>query len=405
MSRRRIVHVVYRFAIGGLENVIVQLINRLPADDYEHIVLSLTSISDFKNRIERPDVQFIELNKPPGHAIPLYPKIFRLLRQLKPDVLHTCNLAALEIVPIGWLAGVPCRIHAEHGWDAHDPDGTNPRYQRLRKLYKPFVSHYVTVSQELHDYLGKAVHVPPERRSLIANGVDTERFSPAIGISPTVPGCPFSPRQHWLLGTVGRLETVKNQPYLARAFVRLAKQHPEVLERMRLIIVGDGPLRGQVEAILAEANLQAYAWLPGARDDIPEILRMLDCFTLPSLAEGTSCTLQEAMATGLPAIVTTVGGNTKLVEQTRNGWWTPANDESEFSQALWAAWSNPEALQAYGSEARRLALETFALDGMISAYATLFADGKPHRGNTTQSTVIPAKAGIQEDVTRSNNFD
>src|SRR5574343_1765859 len=119
MTRRHIVHIVYSFSIGGLENVIVQLINGLPADEFEHTVLSLTTISDFKTRITRPDVKFIALNKPPGHAIPLYPKIYRLLRQLKPDVVHTCNLAALEIIPIAWLAGVKTRIHAEHGWDAH----------------------------------------------------------------------------------------------------------------------------------------------------------------------------------------------------------------------------------------------------------------------------------------------
>ena len=107
MRRRRVVHVVYSFSIGGLENVIVQLINRLPADEFEHIVLSLTTISDFKDRITQPGVQFIALNKPSGHAIPLYPRIYKLLRQLKPDVVHTCNLAALEIAPLAWLARVP----------------------------------------------------------------------------------------------------------------------------------------------------------------------------------------------------------------------------------------------------------------------------------------------------------
>ena len=175
--RRRIVHVVYSFSVGGLENVIVQLINRLPADQFEHVVLSLTTISDFKNRITQPGVRFIELHKQPGHAIPLYPRIYQLLRELKPDVVHTCNLAALEITPLAWLARVPLRIHAEHGWDAHDPQGQNPRYQRLRKLYKPFVSHYVSVSKDLDDYLARAIGVPAERHSLIANGVDVRIIS------------------------------------------------------------------------------------------------------------------------------------------------------------------------------------------------------------------------------------
>jgi len=371
VKRRRIVHIVYSFAIGGLENVIVQLINRLPADRYEHVVLSLTTISDFKDRITRPDVQFIALNKPPGHAIPLYPKIFRLLRQLKPDVVHTCNLAALEIVPIAWLAGVPRRIHAEHGWDAHDPDGTNPRYRKLRKLYKPFVSHYVAVSEDLNRYLDKAVGVPEKRRSLIANGVDTELFAPPSSSRSAVPGCPFIPGRHWIIGTIGRLQTVKNQPLLARAFVRLIEQHPEAARRLRLAIVGDGPLRSEVENILTTANALQYAWLPGARNDIPDILRMFDCFTLPSQAEGTSCTLQEAMACGLPAIATAVGGTPALVEEGVTGHLVPSDDEAALADAIWQAYQTPEKTAGFGLAARNKALERFALSSMIEHYDRL----------------------------------
>lgn len=371
MNRRRIVHIVYSFAIGGLENVIVQLINRLPIDRYEHVVLSLTTISNFKNRITRPDVQFIELNKAPGHAIPLYPKIFRLLRQLKPDVVHTCNLAALEIVPIAWLAGVPRRIHAEHGWDAHDPDGSNPRYRKLRKLYKPFVSHYVAVSEDLNRYLDKAVGIPGNRRSLIANGVDTELFAPVSTMPATVDGCPFIPGRHWIIGTIGRLQTVKNQPLLARAFVRLLEQHPEAAEHLRLAIVGDGPLRSEVENILTTADVMQYAWLPGARNDIPDILRMLDCFTLPSQAEGTSCTLQEAMACGLPAIATAVGGTPALVEEGVTGHLVPSDDEAALAHAIWQAYQAPEKTARFGLAARQKALEQFSLSMMIEHYDRL----------------------------------
>ena len=226
VRRRRIVHLVYSFSIGGLENVVVQLINRLPAEQFEHVLVSLTDISDFRQRITRSDVRFIELHKPPGHAVKLYPRIYRLLRELRPDVVHSCNLAALEIAPVAWLAGVPLRIHAEHGWDAHDPQGSNPRYRLLRKLYTPFVSHYVAVSADIDNYLSHAIGLPARRHSLIANGVDTDAFAPRDGASPAPHGCPFRPGEHWLVGTVGRLKTVKNQPLLAQAFVHLIRTWP-----------------------------------------------------------------------------------------------------------------------------------------------------------------------------------
>lgn len=373
MNRQHIVHVVYSFSIGGLENVIVQLINRLPANQFKHTVISLTSISDFKNRITRPDVEFIALNKPPGHAIPLYPKIFALLRQLKPDVLHTCNLAALELVPLGWLARVPKRIHAEHGWDAHDPDGKNPRYIKVRKLYKPFVSHYIAVSEDLDSYLASAIGIPAHKRSLIANGVDTDRFSPSDGVPASVEGCPFQTGKHWLIGTVGRLQTVKNQPFLALAFVRLLKEHPEAAERARMIIIGEGPLRTEIERILEQGNASQYAWLPGPRNDIPDILHMLDSFVLPSQAEGTSCTLQEAMSSGLPCIATAVGGTPKLIQDGVTGILIAPDDDISLANVLWNIYIEPETSKKLGIAARKKALETYAIDCMIDRYSTLFA--------------------------------
>ena len=113
---------MYRFDTGGLENGVVNLINQMPATAYRHAIISLTTITDFRQRIVRDDVQFIALNKPPGHAIGMYPQLFRLFRELRPAIVHTRNLAALELVVPAWAAGVPVRIHGEHGRDVGDLD-------------------------------------------------------------------------------------------------------------------------------------------------------------------------------------------------------------------------------------------------------------------------------------------
>lgn len=379
-DRIRVMHVVHSFGVGGLENVIVQLINRLPSERFEHVVLALTTVTEFRQRIGRPDVRFIALNKPPGHAVPLYPRLYRLLRTLRPHVLHTCNLAALEVVPLAWLARVPLRVHAEHGWDAHDPQGRNLRYQRLRRLYRPFVSHYVAVSRDLDDYLGRAVGVPARRRSLIANGVDTDTFAPAQEVPRAVPGCPFEPRRHWLVGTVGRLQTVKNQPLLARAFVRALQDNPAMRDTARLVIVGEGPLRAEVERVLAEAGMTDLAWVPGARDDVADMLRSLDLFVLPSQAEGTSCTLQEAMASGLPVVATAVGGTPDLVQEGVTGHLVPPDDEQALADAMAHAFENPGAAAYQGQAGREYAMRQFAMDAMVRQYQQLFA---PQVGRAT----------------------
>jgi sugar transferase (PEP-CTERM/EpsH1 system associated) len=189
--RPLVVHVVYRFDTGGLENGVVNLINHLPDEAYRHAVVSLTEVTEFARRIRRTDVRCIALHKRPGHTWWLYPTLLRLFRELRPSIVHTRNLAALEVQPVAWLAGVPWRIHGEHGRDVGDLDGASIRYQRMRRLYRPFVHRYVALSGELRQYLLDKVHVSPERVTQIYNGVDTDRFGPVQGSRVVPAGCPF----------------------------------------------------------------------------------------------------------------------------------------------------------------------------------------------------------------------
>ncbi|MFZ2294209.1 MAG: TIGR03088 family PEP-CTERM/XrtA system glycosyltransferase, partial [Polaromonas sp.] len=307
-NRPLVLHVMYRFDTGGLENGIVNLINHMPPDAYRHAVLALTEVTEFRQRIQRSDVEFISLRKPPGHGVWQYPKLYKLFRQLRPQIVHSRNLAALEVQAPAWAAGVPVRIHGEHGRDVGDLDGSNLTYQRVRRFYRPFFHHYMALSRDLADYLVDKVHVSPDQITQVYNGVDTDRFSPAPHGPRPISGCPFNPVQHWLVGTVGRMQTVKDQVMLAHAFVQAIVLAPKLRLHMRLVMVGEGPLRAQAQAVLDAAGLGALAWLPGERSDVADILRGLHVFALPSLAEGISNTILEAMASALPVVATAVGG-------------------------------------------------------------------------------------------------
>ena len=140
------------------------------------------------------------------------------------------------------------------------------------------------------------------------NGVDSSRFHSATQRAP-IPGCPFTDPDLWLVGTVGRLDAVKDQGNLASAFVAAVHRNPEAKRRMRLLVVGEGRLRADIETILRQGGVRHLAWLAGERHDIPVVLQGLDCFVLPSLAEGVSNTVLEAMASGLPVVATRVGAN------------------------------------------------------------------------------------------------
>lgn len=369
--RPLVAHVMHRFDTGGLENGIVNLINHMPADAYRHAVIALTDITDFKNRIQRPDVQFFALNKQPGHVLWIYPQLYRLFRQLKPAIVHTRNLAALEATVPAWAARVPARIHGEHGRDVGDFDGTNKKCQWIRRIYSPFVKHYIALSQDLAHYLTHSVGIGAKRVTQIYNGVDTSRFHPSSQ-RQDIPGSPFNKAGLWLVGTAGRMQTVKNQTNLARAFVQAINAEPRLRERLRLVMVGDGPLRNESLAILESAGLAELAWLPGERKDIPDVMRGLDCFVLPSLGEGISNTILEAMASGLPVIATAVGGNPELVDDARTGHLVPAADPGALARAIIALALTPEKARAMGNAGRKRIEAQFSITAMIDSYQQIY---------------------------------
>ena len=370
-DRPLIAHVLYSFDVGGLENGVVNLINHMPPERFRHVVVALAQCApDFCQRVQRADVEFISLHKPPGHGIKLYPRFYRLCRQLRPAIVHTRNLAALEFAVPAALAGVPARVHGEHGWDTSDPGGTQRKYQLLRRAYSPFVNRYVALSGQIESYLTERVGIAASRVERICNGVDTLRFRPASA-RQAVAGSPFDDPDAVIVGTVGRLQTVKDQLNLVRA-VAIARGQGGAGARLRLIIAGDGPQRAEVEAEIAATGIGDITWLAGARSDVPEIMRALDIFALPSQAEGISNTILEAMASGLPVVATDVGGNAELVAAGETGALVPAQDPQAMAQALLRYTADAALRQSHGAAGRERVERSFSIDNMVERYTRLY---------------------------------
>jgi sugar transferase (PEP-CTERM/EpsH1 system associated) len=371
-ARPLIVHVVYRFAVGGLENGVVNLINHMDRSRWRHAVVSLTDIDPtFARRLQPADVQLISLHKPPGQGFWQYPRLWRLFRQLRPAIVHTRNLAALESQLPAWLAAVPGRVHGEHGRDVEDMHGTSRRHMLMRRVYRSFTQRQIALGQELAGYTRDKIGVAPERLHAIYNGVDTSRFRPAPR-RQAIEGSPFNDPALWLIGTVGRMLTVKAQPLLARAFVQALQQHPALQQRARLVLVGDGPLRAECEALLQAAGMAHLAWLAGERADVPDVMRGLDCFALPSLAEGISNTILEAMASGLPVLATRVGANAELVREGSTGFVVPPNDVAALAQGIVRLAEDAPGAAAMGREGRVVAERQFSLQAMVTAYQGVY---------------------------------
>lgn len=380
-----ILHVILRLAVGGLENGLVNLINALPSDRYRHAIVALTETTDFRHRIRRADVPILALHKREGHDLRVYRNFWQVLRELRPAVVHTRNFPTLEFSVLATLAGVRGRVHGEHGRDVYDLDGLNARYNFFRKSAKLFVHHYVAVSEDLTQWLTTTVGVPQHRVTHICNGVDIQRFAPRRGQRTDIGPPGLIAANAFVVGTVGRMQTVKDQITLARAFVRLLTQRPELRNHVRLVMIGDGPLRVECQRILKEGNVAELAWLPGERDDIPTIIRAFDLFILPSLAEGISNTILEAMASGVPVLATRVGGSPELVSDGKTGTLVPPGDTEAMANAMCFYVTNPSVAGQYGQAGRACVEERFSMDAMIRQYLAVYDNVLGHPGRAERA--------------------
>jgi sugar transferase (PEP-CTERM/EpsH1 system associated) len=373
-----LVHVIHHLGTGGLENGLVNLLNRMPGECYRHVIVCMTTCGDFRDRIRNDSAQVYEMLRGEVPLALVYWRLFRLFRRLQPAIVHTRNLSGLDALLPAVLAGVPVRIHGEHGRDMDDLDGSNARHLRLKRLFRPLVTRYTAVSKDLARYLESGIDVPAWRVHQIYNGVDTSLFRPSTYDSPSDS---TMAERSFTIGTVGRLQPVKNQRLLVRAFGAAVSRAPRSMATARLIMVGEGPMRPALESAIAESSLQSRVQLVGARNDVPDVLREMDVFVLPSLAEGISNTILEAMATGLPVIATRVGGNSELIEDERTGALVETGDWSALADRLIAYASDPTLRARHGRAARVRAEHEFSLDAMVRSYTALYDSllGRSHR--------------------------
>lgn len=368
-----VVHVLYQLAAGGMENGVVNLVNRIPGERFHHILISLTECTGFQSRICNRSVEVFALHKRPGKDLGAYVRLWSRLLRLRPDIVYTHSLATLDVQLFALLAGVPGRIHGEHGQHSSGMIPGQPARTRLRKFAGPLVHHYTTVSGDLTRFLLGPVGIPPARVTQIYNGVDTERFHPRGKTGrPSLGGDGFLPGDAIVIGTVGRMEKIKDPITLVRAFLYLLDVEPALAPRLRLVLIGEGPLREECRQLLRKAGAEDLAWLPGERNDIPEILRGLDVFVLPSISEGTSNTILEAMATSLPVVATDVGGNPELVEAGKTGWMAPPADPQSMARAIAGYLKDPHTRTAHGDAGRSRVESRFSMRAMVENYIAVY---------------------------------
>jgi sugar transferase (PEP-CTERM/EpsH1 system associated) len=359
MEKLRIVHVLHSFSIGGMEKGVATLISNR-SSLFTHSIVCLRK-SGASQQLLPENIKLVELHKNPGNSLLFIGKIARALKALRPHVVHTRNWGGIDGIIAAKLAGVGCIIHGEHGWAIGDPNGLKRKTILTRRILSSWVSEYICVSEQMKNWLLNDIGVK-KPVSRIYNGVDSERYRPVKDLRQQRSRVDL-PGNGLLVGTVGRLDPIKDHETLLKAFQRVRSTRPDA----QLIVVGDGPEKERIEFLAREGVI-----FLGERSDVHEILQAIDVFVLPSLNEGISNTVLEAMATGLPVVATRVGGNTELVENGHTGILVDPGNSDSIADAIFRYLNDKDLRVRHGRAGRQRVLKHFNVQAMVQSYESVY---------------------------------
>lgn len=289
-------------------------------------------------------------------------RLARLFRSLNADVVHTHNPQPLIYGgPAARLSGTRL-VHTKHGFNA-----APARQVWLRKWPGWLAQAFVAVSTQTADDAREGRECRPGALSVIENGIHLEKYGPNPALRAEVRRELGIPESALVVGTVGRLSAVKNQPLLVRAVA------PLLNAQVRLVLVGDGPDRPDVEAAVAHSGKSEWIHLLGQRLDVPRLLPSFDIFALSSDSEGLPMVLPEAMACELPIVTTAVGGIPDVVTDGRTGFLVPKGDEQKLRERVARLAETPTLKRELGVRAREFALRRYSADSMIERYLELYS--------------------------------
>lgn len=326
-------------------------------------MVSLESPADGPLTAEIPEgVRLHRVPKRPVGLDPTLPlRLGRLFLSERITAVHTHNPMPLIYSALPARMSRARLVHTKHGVNA-----ASARSMQLRRAAARLVHEFVAVSDDTAAEALRQRDCPADRLRVIPNGIELDRFSPDADARRAVRAELEIPASAWVVGTVGRVVELKNQPLLVEAMA------PLLGDGAHLVIVGDGPAMEALQARIRELGCRDHVHVLGARRDVPRILAALDCFALPSNSEGLPLVVPEAMATGLPIVATDVGGLPKVVDEGVSGHLVPARDAALLGARLRALREESDRARAMGQTARRIALERYSSERMVTEYLALY---------------------------------
>jgi len=358
--------VVHAMQVAGAEVLVRETIRRL-GNRIAPTIFCLDRLGTIGEELRADGVDVVVLDRKPGWDFRVSWKLARAAAARKLDVLHAHQYGPYFYAALAkpFIRHPPKLILTEHG--RHYPDVVSPVRRAANRLVLDHLADDVNACigfsaralARVDGFRGARIHI-------IENGIDVEHYGTSTQVDCKLAVGLDCDRRYLI--HVARHHPVKDQATLLRGFARAAPGIPAV----DLLLVGDGPLRGELESLCGELNIRSRVRFLGIRKDIPTVLQAADAFVLTSVSEAASLTLLEAMATGLPVVVSHVGGNPEIVRAGVDGLTFPRGDDAALSRCLVDLFRDAERMKAMGESARQRTVEHYQLRTTIDAYARLY---------------------------------
>ncbi len=366
----KILHLINSFDIGGMENGLANLINYMDTETFRHYICSLTTIGKMKERITRGNVQYFALNKRQKANYFLFLKIISIIKYIKPNITHTRSWGPfIDGTLAAYICKVPMRVHSYHG-KGYDEINIKPRKRLLAQaMLSKVTTHIVTLNNSMKSAYAKEIKISENKITVLPNGVNINKFYIRNDKECLQLREDFNIHNNeFIIGSVGRLDKIKNFGCLIKAFALVNQKIPQA----KLIIVGDGAELNTLKQIVSKKSLKNKVNFWGHRDDISQILNLFDIYVQPSLYEGFSNTLLEGMASKIPIIASKVGGNPEIITHDYNGLLFNPYDYKKLAENIIYLFDNKKMTDSFTERSHTLIKKKYSLEQMKRNYEQFY---------------------------------
>lgn len=363
MSPKHVLHITYDMNIGGTEQVIKNLVQGLDGQRFRSSVLCIDGqVGPWGQELEQAGVKHYCLKREPGFDLGLIRSIRNLIMKERVDIVHAHQYTPFTY---GWFGSVftgKPLVFTEHG--RFYPDVSSAKRKLINPILQTRTASITSISNATKQALVTYENFSEHKIEVIYNGIAdstcerSDSLALQLGLKP----------DQIVFGTISRLDPIKNQTMMLQAFSRCLNEYPQA----RMLIVGDGPTRAELESLVDKLGIRHALIFTGFQPKPQQYLALMDVFLLPSLSEGTSMTLLEAMCFAKPSLATAVGGTPEIIVDGVTGLLTPNNDEDALAAAMMKLASSQLLRQSLGEKARAEYESRFTLANMVDCYEALY---------------------------------